>query len=128
MSEITPEQQAEHERMVGIIEEIATVLKKHDVTGYFSLVSPTMSHFCYHLEATWSAAKIEDGKLQLRCREEDGFTKEQVKQRAHDTVGMIMSHLHLTDTAQKNFLSVALALSEKFGILHTSKHIDPKET
>jgi inhibitor of KinA sporulation pathway (predicted exonuclease) len=127
MSEVTQEQIDETVRMSKIVEELQAVLTKHDVAAYIALASPKMGHYCYHLEAKWSAASIEDGQVKMRCRQEDGYTKEEVKERATDTVGMVMSLLNLVDNAQKNFLSLALTLGSKFDIFSAVKPMPEQE-
>jgi hypothetical protein len=52
--------------------EIVGVLKKHDIAGYISLVSPTHSEFCLHPTPSWSAAFWEEeGKLRFRVKQKE---------------------------------------------------------
>ena len=116
MSTTTPELEASNLKLYTAAAEIEEVLKKHDIAGVILLTDSEVAHWLYSLEASWSAAKMTGSHVQITCKADENFTKEQVQKRVTDTIKMVMSLLHLTDVAQKNFLALMLTIQTKFDL------------
>lgn len=121
---ISEAEKQEHIRLTKIAQEVEQILAKHDVTGHLCLVSESMSHFLYKLDASWSAASIEENRVNLKCTKEQGYTPEQVAKRVRVTVQMLAAMLHLLQNDAKNFAAILLELSAKYDILSVVQPVD----
>lgn len=124
---ISEAEKQEHKRLTGIAQEVEQLLAKHDVTGHLCLVSETMSHFLYKLDASWSAATIENNQVKLKCTQAQGYTPEQVAKRVKATVQMLAGMMHLLNNDSKNFTAILLELSAKYDILSMIQPTDESE-
>lgn len=120
---MTPEEKkARAEKMRGIAAEFEELFRKHDLAGIVNFADNEVGHFLYVVDPTWSIARIENGHFRLTLKkpeegdEENLAEFEKKKAMLQGTVSMLATLLHLSDHAQKNFLSLMLTLKAHMSI------------
>lgn len=88
--------------------EIAAIIKKHDIAGHVSLVSPTNSEFRFELEPSWSCIKVEkngDGSatIRFRSKREEFRSAEEQHEITEKSVWMLLA---VKDLAAQTFLQI----------------------
>ncbi len=93
------------------MEEIKSILKKHDIAGSIILHAPGFSEYLNHIDTSYSCATLENSGIRIR-------SKGRSKQDLTDTVNMVA---HFGDTSG----NVALQYFKIKDAL--SKHMDIEE-
>lgn len=94
--------------------EINAIMKKHDIGGHITLVSPTNSEFRYMIDPSWSCAwfeRADGGAYAVRFR----ANKESIpdKQERHKIVENTMHLLlQIRDLAAKTFVETDAVVSQ----------------
>lgn len=81
------------------MDEIKTILKKHDIAGFILLHAPGFSEYLNHVSPSYSCAKLEPEQLRFRLKAAEVGGPEKAKQIATDTYNMIT---HLADMTSKH--------------------------
>jgi hypothetical protein len=86
--------------------EIMGILKKHDIAGQVTLVSPTHSEFRYRLDPKWACTTIEDHgdghvSVRFRAKKDEVPDAEERRELVERTLHLLLS---IRDLSGKNFL------------------------
>lgn len=94
------------------MEEIKSILKKHDIAGSIVLHTPGFSEYLNHIDTSYSCAKMESGGIRIR-------SKGRPKQDLADTVNMITHFGDTNGMVAMQFFEIKEQLK---------KHVDIDET
>ena len=107
-------------KLQAAMEEIKTVLRRHDVAALVTLQSPGAIEYLYELSPTWSCITIEPaGAVRIRAQAATGPPSE--KERLRVSAGMLMGFLDLARRNQEDIHKLLLCLSQHVEIEHISR-------
>lgn len=92
--------------------EISALMKKYDIGGYVTLVSPTHSEFQFVLDPSWSAIRIEDGeKIRIRVKQAELGVDGAIR-KLEETVHLVCSVGDLSARAHEGAKTIEKLISE----------------
>lgn len=97
------------------MDEIKSVLKKHDIAGFVVIHTPGFSEYLNEISPSYSCAKIEATQLRFKVKAAEVGGPEKAKQIATDTLNMIT---HFATIGGKNimmYMDAEKMLKERLG-------------
>lgn len=105
------------------MEEIKSILKKHDCAAIVLLSSEQNMEFLYELSPTWSCATLDEhGALRIKALASMYPDKPTQKRAIERTTGIFLGFLDLIEQVKRDMTTVAGLLGSKFDISHWSRH------
>lgn len=119
-------------KLKAAMEEIKTVLKKHDIGGVVVLGSPTHSEFLREYCPSWTCMTYEEQgnekRLRFRALKKDYPTKEEWKQRITDSMGLLLGFVHVLEQETKMLDHVIRQIAPHFeSIEHMDRYEGPTD-
>lgn len=107
------------------MEEIKTILKRHDIAGMVVLHTPGHSEYLNHISPTYSCAKQEGDMIRFRAKKEDFHNNAELRDQCiADTSNMFSL---ISEVGSQNILGL-LNVSEKFDKIINAEHGDSSHT
>lgn len=70
------------------MEEIKSILNKHDIAGFFVIHTPGFSEYLNHVSPSYSCAKMEGGEFRVKLKTAE-VGREKAKKIAEGTLNMV---------------------------------------